>query len=319
MPRWKALPEELDPGLAEFVEELRRLVDRSGLSVAAVADRTGYGRASWERYLGGRLLAPKGAVLALAEVTGTDPDRLTAGWELAERAWRRSETRQDTTGEALRIAQDRRASTAPAPAPARAPGTGARAGGRLPGDAVPPGARDRAPGARWRRPAVLLTALAGTLAVVLGAVWLTSDGERRPEARPRAKTPAAAASTAPSLPAGVRCAGDDCVGKDPERMGCGGARARTTTSVTVGTTLVEVRYSEVCSAAWGRIVRAARGDRVTVRVVAPAGATAQGRVQHGFVRDAADTDAYTPMVRVGGAGGAEVCAVLASGLDGCAE
>jgi hypothetical protein len=306
MPRWKALPEELDPRLAEFVEELRRLVDHSGLSVAAVADRTGYGRASWERYLGGRLLAPKGAVLALAEVTGADPDRLTAGWELAERAWRRSESRQDTTGEALRIARAHRTPTAPAP-------------GRAPGDAVPPGARDRAPGARWRRPAVLLTALAGTLAVVLGTVWLTSDGERRPEARPRAKTPAAAASTAPSLPAGVRCAGDDCVGKDPERMGCGGARARTTTSVTVGTTLVEVRYSEVCGTAWGRIVRAARGDRVTVRVVAPAGATAEGRVQHGTVRDAADTDAYTPMVRVGGAGGAEVCAVLTSGLDGCAE
>ncbi|MYV93451.1 helix-turn-helix transcriptional regulator, partial [Streptomyces sp. SID1034] len=73
MPRWKALPDELDPQVREFASQLRRLVDRSGLSVAAVADRTGYSRTSWERYLGGRLLAPKAAVLALAEVTGSPP------------------------------------------------------------------------------------------------------------------------------------------------------------------------------------------------------------------------------------------------------
>ncbi|MDQ0811670.1 hypothetical protein QFZ63_003384 [Streptomyces sp. B3I7] len=263
------------------------------------------------------------------------------------------------TRQALRIARARDALADPAPAPSaavrpgvaggaagagptpppsssmptrpEASGSGPRADG-VPRDAAPPGAQDRPrPGARRRRPVLLLTAVAGTLAVVLGALWLTSDGERRPEARPRATTPATAASTVPTLPAGVRCAGDACVGKDPERMGCGGARARTTTSVTVGTTLVEVRYSEVCGAAWGRITRAVRGDRVTVRVVAPDGATAEGRVQRGTVgggpdgadgaagENPADTDAYTPMVRVGGAGGAEVCAMLASGLDGCAE
>jgi hypothetical protein len=87
----------------------------------------------------------------------------------------------------------------------------------------------------------------------------------------------------------------------------------------VGTTLVEVRYSEVCGVAWGRITRAVRGDAVTVRVVAPDGAGAKGRVQRGVVAERADVDAYTPMVRVGGAGGAEVCAVLVSGRDGCVE
>ncbi|WAU84882.1 helix-turn-helix transcriptional regulator [Streptomyces sp. Qhu-G9] len=58
MPRWRALPDELDPQVKEFAGQLRRLVDRSGLSIAAVADRTGYSKASWERYLNGRLLAP---------------------------------------------------------------------------------------------------------------------------------------------------------------------------------------------------------------------------------------------------------------------
>lgn len=109
MPRWKALPDELDPQVREFASQLRLLVDRSGLSVAAVADRTGYSKTSWERYLNGRLLAPKGAIVALAEVTGTNPVHLATMWELAERAWSRSEMRHDMTMEAIRISQARAA------------------------------------------------------------------------------------------------------------------------------------------------------------------------------------------------------------------
>jgi hypothetical protein len=103
------LPDELDPQIREFASQLRRLVDRSGLSVASVADRTGYSKTSWERYLNGRLLAPKGAIVALAEVTGTNPVHLTTMWELAERAWSRSEMRHDMTMEAIRISQARAA------------------------------------------------------------------------------------------------------------------------------------------------------------------------------------------------------------------
>ncbi|MER6737944.1 helix-turn-helix domain-containing protein [Streptomyces puniciscabiei] len=109
MPRWKDLPEELDPQIKEFTQQVRRLVDRSGLSVAALADRTGYSKTSWERYLGGRLLAPKGAIVALAEVTGTNLVHLTTMWELAERAWSRAEMRHDRTMEAIRISQARAA------------------------------------------------------------------------------------------------------------------------------------------------------------------------------------------------------------------
>ncbi|MGW3303303.1 DUF2690 domain-containing protein [Streptomyces rubiginosohelvolus] len=109
MPRWKALPEELDPQIREFASQLRRLVDRSGLNINAVADRTGYSKTSWERYLNGRLLAPRGAVVALAEVTGTQQHHLTTMWELAERAWSRAEMRHDMTMEAIRITQARAA------------------------------------------------------------------------------------------------------------------------------------------------------------------------------------------------------------------
>ncbi|MFI7329202.1 DUF2690 domain-containing protein [Streptomyces rubiginosohelvolus] len=109
MPRWKALPEELDPQIREFASQLRRLIDRSGLNINAVADRTGYSKTSWERYLNGRLLAPRGAVVALAEVTGTPQHHLTTMWELAERAWSRAEMRHDMTMEAIRITQARAA------------------------------------------------------------------------------------------------------------------------------------------------------------------------------------------------------------------
>ncbi|GGP60432.1 helix-turn-helix domain-containing protein [Streptomyces abikoensis] len=105
MPRWRALPEELDPQVREFAEQLRRLVERSGLGIAAVADRTGYSKTSWERYLNGRLLPPRGAAEALAEVTGTDVGHLGTLWELAERAWSRSELRHDVTMEAIRVAE----------------------------------------------------------------------------------------------------------------------------------------------------------------------------------------------------------------------
>ena len=127
MPRWRALPDELDPQIREFASQLRRLVDRSGLSIASVADRTGYSKTSWERYLNGRLLAPKGAIVALAEVTGTNPIHLTTMWELAERAWSRSEMRHDMTMEAIRISQARAALGEFGPAPAGAKKTNAKA------------------------------------------------------------------------------------------------------------------------------------------------------------------------------------------------
>ncbi|WP_234102334.1 helix-turn-helix domain-containing protein, partial [Streptomyces venezuelae] len=91
MPGWKALPDELDPDVRAFTERLRRLVDRSGLGVSAVAERTGHERAAWDRYLNARQSAPRSAVVALAEVTGSDPAALATDWERADRAWTRAE------------------------------------------------------------------------------------------------------------------------------------------------------------------------------------------------------------------------------------
>ncbi|MFF2845028.1 DUF2690 domain-containing protein [Streptomyces sp. NPDC058001] len=385
MPRWKALPDELDPQIKEFCEQLRRLVDRGGLSIAAVADRTGYSKTSWERYLNGRLLAPKGAIVALAEVTGTNPLHLTTMWELAERSWSRSEMRHDMTMEAIRISQARAAlgesGAGAGPGAGAGAGRGARKGAAAPGGGRPygadgpgapgvnggpghgggPGAQggqgaqaaqgdgvtfqsvryEGGPGAPYgngsvapprprepqdarpatgaapdrqrqkRRIGMFLAGAVGAAVVIGAAVFLTGGGDDA-----KADTdPSPSASPTPSktaLPAGVECSGKDCTGQDPESMGCGGEFVKTTSSVRVGTSLVEVRYSKTCGAAWARITQAAGGD--AIRITAPGAAE-----QESAVGATQDTDAYTPMVAVSAAADAKACATLQSGVTGCTE
>ncbi|MFF4173196.1 DUF2690 domain-containing protein [Streptomyces sp. NPDC001744] len=90
MPGWKALPDGLDPETRALTERMRRLIDRSGLGVMAVAERTGRERSQWDAYLSARRPVPRTAVAALAEVTGADAGELAAQWERAERARGRS-------------------------------------------------------------------------------------------------------------------------------------------------------------------------------------------------------------------------------------
>lgn len=84
MPRWKPLPEGTDPSVRQLVGQLRRLKDRSGLSLAALEAKTGCSRSSWERYLGGHALPSRRAVEKLCELSGADPARLLALREVAE-------------------------------------------------------------------------------------------------------------------------------------------------------------------------------------------------------------------------------------------
>ncbi|MGW0984677.1 DUF2690 domain-containing protein [Streptomyces sp. NPDC002486] len=436
------MPDELDPQIREFTSQLRRLVDRGGLSIASVADRTGYSKTSWERYLNGRLLAPKGAIVALAEVTGTNPVHLTTMWELAERAWSRSEMRHDMTMEAIRISQARaalgefggqdfsdpaaggkaasagegRAASAgggeparrsggttvtpgiagpagvaptvppqptapevqdstgsglreeggraaepevnswglagyqgPSPSGGRSAGTGAGRGAR-PGSASGASAGSSGPGrssgagagsygepqdavparaggsggsggaggnrrgasasaaAGKKRTMTFLAGVVGVLVVIAGAFYLMG-GDGDDEAKGTDTSPKPTVSSDPKLPPGVKCGGDSCTGKDAEAMGCSGDRVTTAETATVGTTVVEVRYSETCKAAWGRITQAAQGDEVQI---------SSGRAkQTGSITEAGDAIAYTPMVAVKNAADAKACATLTAGQKGC--
>ncbi|MEU5638911.1 helix-turn-helix domain-containing protein [Streptomyces milbemycinicus] len=384
MPRWRELPEELDPQVREFVRQLRRLVEHSELSLVVVADRTGYSKTSWERYLNGRLLPPQGAVVALAEATGTDVEHLSTLWELAERAWSRSELRHDVTMEAIRVAQARAAlgDTGPLPhsrngrtpeeaeagwahtepprtesprteppgaEPPHTPGTAVRRAAAVPpvrpvppvadpplvsvapallpdppGPPGPPGPPEpperpdppgppTPPDRRRRRVPLFIATAVGVLLMGAAAVLLVNPGGQADE-RAKDPTPGRTTTSGPRLPSGVKCTGQECTGKDPEAMGCGGAYARTTASVTVGSAYAEVRYSKVCGAAWARITKAAPGDRL--QVTAPAqGAVGPARTEYGKVN--ADGDAYTPMIAVGSITQAKACATRTTGQRGC--
>ncbi|GGT11963.1 hypothetical protein GCM10010271_13500 [Streptomyces kurssanovii] len=375
MPRWKELPEGLDPEVREFTGQLRGLVDRSGLSIAAVSDRTGYSKTSWERYLNGRLLAPRGAAVALAEVTGTDTGHVTTMWELAERAWSRAEARHDMTMEAIRISQARealggaggqgpttpsagprggagRAGRPPAGAygsgphgstggpaadpyggpvgaePYGGPGAGSRPQGR-PGQERPgapgayggpadpgayvgpaaPGGADGRPARRPRKGPFVVAAVVSVLIVGAGGWFLVSgDGGDGREDRATRSPSAAPTTTAPELPAGVKCNGADCAGQDPEIMGCGGEYAKTVSTATVGTAVIEVRHSQVCGAAWARITKAAVGDSVRIAV--------DGKAEESALVNA-DKDAYTPMAAAPDPADAKACATLTTGTEGC--
>ncbi|MEV7140338.1 MULTISPECIES: helix-turn-helix domain-containing protein [Streptomyces] len=154
MSRWKKLPDSLDPQVRQFVVHLRRLKDHSGLGLARLADRTGYSRSSWDRYLNGKALPPVEAVEALARACDTDPVRLVAQWEVAAEAW----------------------GTAPAPASTTAPGPGP--GGTAAGDR-----RARPP---WRAMALssAVTALVMLAVFALLAPWEDDDGDKGTDAKP---------------------------------------------------------------------------------------------------------------------------------------
>ncbi|MEU9440372.1 helix-turn-helix domain-containing protein [Streptomyces sp. NPDC048304] len=88
MSRWKQLPDSLDPRVRQLAVQMRRIKDHSGLGLQALAARTGYSRASWDRYLNGRSLPPQEAVAALARACNADPARLLALHEVAVAAGR---------------------------------------------------------------------------------------------------------------------------------------------------------------------------------------------------------------------------------------
>ncbi|MFJ8658000.1 DUF2690 domain-containing protein [Streptomyces sp. NPDC093795] len=332
MPGWKALPDELDPEVRAFTERLRRLIDRSGLGVTAVAERTGHERAAWDTYLNARLPAPRGAVMALADVTGTDPADLTSHWERADHAWgdhtmqiRRPDPPQPAEPSPPSPAEPR-PHTVAAPSP-RTAEPSPRTAEPSPRTAEPsprtaePSPRTPAPAPRSRRRNVLLYAagIVGALLVVTAALLLVDLGGSDSEAGRAAPSPTTTAppTTRPAtLPAGVRCVGPDCTGQDPEAMGCGGDLATTVARARVGTAQIEVRYSGTCAAAWARITGATAGDTVTVE----AGDTERRATVDsagGADTAVADTDAYTPMVAVASGADARACGALANGRQGC--
>ncbi|GAA3868171.1 hypothetical protein GCM10023084_21600 [Streptomyces lacrimifluminis] len=92
MSAWQPLPDDLPPEVRHFVEQVRLLKDRTGLSLAALGARTAYSKSSWQRYLNATQPPPRQAITALCRVAGltpTDAERFGVRWELAVQAWPR--------------------------------------------------------------------------------------------------------------------------------------------------------------------------------------------------------------------------------------
>ncbi|WP_069173661.1 helix-turn-helix domain-containing protein [Streptomyces griseus] len=259
------------PECAALAEGLRAVRARTGLSLAALAGRTPYSKSSWERYLNGKLPVPRQAVETLCVLAGEHPGRLLALWELADAEW-----------------SGRARSTARPPA--------------SPGPAAPDAGRTTAPTrpALRRRLPALGAGAAVAAAAMTAALWLPTHIVGDPG------TPGSAA-----LDPAPGCRGSACDGEDPARMFCGlpgradvlGPLHRTRTGAQM-----ELRYSPVCAAAWGRVWHTRVGDTVEVSVP---GAPPRRVV----IRTTADTRAYrfTPMLGGDHRAGLRLCFLPAGG------
>ncbi|MEV6533220.1 DUF2690 domain-containing protein [Streptomyces sp. NPDC051639] len=290
MADWKPLPDELDLDTRNLVEQLRRLKDRSGLSLVALADRTLHSKSSWERYLNGKTLPPRQAIESLVLIVGADPDRLTALWYLAEHSW----SCRETAGPKARR---------PEPA-ATANGTGTGTA------AAPRGARiRRAAMSVWstrRRTAAAAAVLVAAGAVLVGLRAVSDNGP--PAHSPDRPNRLAAGGTSGTAPLDTTCFEDSCTGKDPKQAHC--ADAWTAALGRTHGVYVELRYSDACKAAWARISWGRTGD--IAEVVAVSGARRHDRVHY-------DTDVYSPMVAADTPSDAKACTTLTSGAHDCTD
>lgn len=261
------------PECVTLARDLREVRSRTGLSLVALAERTAYSKSSWERYLNARKPVPWEAVQALCAIAAEPTGRLRALWELADAQW-----------------SARGAARPPTHAPAPAAGS----------EVPPPGTAGRA-----RLPRIA-AAGAGAVAVAAAAVVMVAVAHG-PDAAVRQQAPVA--TTALDPPAG--CHGKACDGRDPDLMSCGlPGRADTLgpTRRTAGGAGVEIRYSRVCTAAWGRVWHARVGD--TIEVSAPG-----ARPRRVVIKDPADTGRYrfTPMIGGADRTGLELCFLPADG------
>ncbi|WP_225858844.1 helix-turn-helix domain-containing protein [Streptomyces albicerus] len=280
----------MTPEARQLRAGLRELRDSAGLSLARLADRTGYSKSSWARYLKGGQPVPYDAVVALCRVAGERPERLLALWELADAEWsgrgkgrdegaRTAEERERTAEERERTAEERERTAEE---------------------------RERTAPGHGR---VLLVAAGGCLVAALCVAVLLVPGERAEQA---AMPPATYAPPATYSPG---CTGATCDGRDPADMGCGGQSMVTSAAerTLAGGQRVELRYGEVCRAVWARASRLRVGDRVEVsRPGAPP--------RNVRAADKDDTEGYlaTPMTAADdGPSGARVCLVPADGERVC--
>ncbi|MGA5701400.1 DUF2690 domain-containing protein [Peterkaempfera bronchialis] len=293
MARWRPLPGTLDPDLHRLIEQLRRLKDRSGLSLVALAERTPYSKSAWHRYLNGAKFPPRQAVEALGMVAGADAPRLLALWGLAERSRLDAARRYEVTGGPPAPCEHSPAPEPPPPVPVPAAALPAPAAATPAAVAVavaPPAEtplrgllrRRRPPGGRLI-PAAPALALAALLAALLYALGPGAHGARIVRDTVRSLLGSPARTAVPGTPgtpvrpptahartaARTACRAAACQGRDPDTEGCT-RHARTVSSAPLAGVELRLRYSDRCRAAWADITLPVRplpsGETATLAV-----------------------------------------------------
>lgn len=179
MATWRELPDHLSPQARRLVGALRGVKDRSGLSLAALAGRTGYSSSSWERYLNGKKLPPEQAVAEFAEAARGNRDQLLELHSLAAAGWSRDSAGEPDPepepGEGPQGLPESR--TRPEPEPGTEPGTEAGSASIAGADAAA-GAGEAPAGARRDRRALLAGVLAAVLVLAAaGGIWAWTGRE----------------------------------------------------------------------------------------------------------------------------------------------
>jgi transcriptional regulator with XRE-family HTH domain len=223
--RWRSLPLALPETCASLVAELREMKDRSGLTLAELADLTAISKSSWERYLNGKQFPPRHAVEALCLAARPSNTGLLDRWARAEAVW-----------------SEREQGVAP-------PGSVSCASDADTSDAVEligPATR------RWSGPVrgPLLAAsewITGRPVVTVIGVLLASAAMIIPAALYHVSHTTAPAS--PALP--PICQLKSCAGRDPRTTACEDPKTLASHTAADGTRL-ELRLSPRCQAGWIR-------------------------------------------------------------------
>ncbi|MFD5598274.1 DUF2690 domain-containing protein [Streptomyces griseorubiginosus] len=240
-------PSAPSPPGARLTAVMQELRQRTGLSLTRLANATTYSRSSWERYLNGKSLPPRSAVKELCHLAGEPADRALALLDIARTQWTDggTPTEGSSSGDA----------SAPTTAVAHRrlrPGTPAGQPGAA--EVTRPPARTGMVG-RLRR-ADVVTALASTCAVVIGALVLINLPSLHRRAAPPSAPPASAT--------GALCSRSTCHDKDPLTTRCGADPLTLAEHETATGAWIQIRYSRPCGTSWARMWGAAVGDSVEI-------------------------------------------------------
>ncbi|MFG2480629.1 helix-turn-helix domain-containing protein [Streptomyces fagopyri] len=295
---------------------LKQLKQRTGMSLAQLANATTFSKSSWERYLNGKSLPPRSAVKELCRLAGEPADHPLALLDLA-----RTDRTDRTEDSGLTRGTPGRQSTGTGTETPAGQSTGTQAPASVPA-AAPPGAGrsetaasdaghtrtghtrtgHTCTGLTGHRRVTVVTALASVCAVVLGTLVLThlpASARKQP-----------APSPTPPPATGPLCRHTACQNKDPITMKCAADPLTLAEHETATGAWIQIRYSQECGTSWARMWGAVVDDRVEIRAVGGDGSRRAAQVTS---RDEADTYVHTLMSVISPGTSVQACFSPAAG------